>query len=212
MKRAIPLLLGLLMAAGAEDLTTTEGKVYKNVTVRKVEPDGISITHESGLAKIPFTKLPEEVQKRHGYDPAKGKAYAEEQAKKQARAEAEIDRELERQARENPKEGPQDEPEPAAAVDGKGQEQGPPRRKLGEKTEKFPVKGRVLQVLPEGLLFRGASSPWLLKGHPETAKMTDGAEINCYVVREEGSFQYTDVLGASRTVRIYRYAGKRMGK
>jgi hypothetical protein len=81
MKRAIPLLLGLLMAAGAEDLTTTEGRVYKNVTVRKVEPDGLSISHESGLAKIPFTKLPKEVQKKHGYDPeAKAKEVEKEWA------------------------------------------------------------------------------------------------------------------------------------
>jgi hypothetical protein len=210
MKRAIPLLLGLLMAAGAEDLTTTEGRVYKNVTVRKVEPDGLSISHESGLAKIPFTKLPKEVQEKHGYDPAKGKAYAEEQGKKQAAAEAAIDRELNRQAREKAEAEPEeDTDEPAGKA---ARQEKPGRLELGKKTKKLPIRGRVLQVLPEGLLFSGGGAPWLLKGHPQFATMADGAEINCFVEQEAGTFRYTDVSGAQRTVRIYRYAGKRYGK
>lgn len=55
-------------------LTTTDGRTYTAVTITKMEPDGIRIAHESGTAKIPFTKLPEALQKQHGYDPAKARS------------------------------------------------------------------------------------------------------------------------------------------
>ena len=64
-------LIALAGALHAEDLTTTEGRIYKGVTITKVEPDGISIMHESGTAKVPFTKLSKEVQLKHGHDAVK---------------------------------------------------------------------------------------------------------------------------------------------
>lgn len=39
---------------------------YTNVTVTKVEPDGIRIIHESGAAKIPIEKIPEELRSKFG--------------------------------------------------------------------------------------------------------------------------------------------------
>jgi hypothetical protein len=57
--------------ACGEDLTTLDGKEYKRVTVNRVEADGIVIAHSTGVAKIPFTELPKEVQQRFGYDAAK---------------------------------------------------------------------------------------------------------------------------------------------
>ena len=53
----------------AKDLRTADGTIYRNYTVTKVEPDGLSIRHESGTTKIDFERLPPEIQKRHGYDP-----------------------------------------------------------------------------------------------------------------------------------------------
>jgi hypothetical protein len=55
----------------AEDFKTTDGKEYENAKVNRVESDGIVITHSSGVAKIPFTELPKDVQQRLGYDAAK---------------------------------------------------------------------------------------------------------------------------------------------
>jgi hypothetical protein len=55
----------------AEDFKTTDGKEYKNAKVNRVEPDGIVITRSAGVAKIPFTDLPRDVQERFGYDSAK---------------------------------------------------------------------------------------------------------------------------------------------
>jgi chromosome segregation ATPase len=50
--------------AFAEDFKTIDGKEYKDVTVRRVEPDGIVVTTKSGIAKLYFAELPTEVQTR----------------------------------------------------------------------------------------------------------------------------------------------------
>ncbi len=39
---------------------------YKNVTVTKVEPDGIRIMHDSGTTKVPIEKIPEELKIKLG--------------------------------------------------------------------------------------------------------------------------------------------------
>jgi hypothetical protein len=58
----------LASAALADDFKTTEGKEYKNATVFCVEPDGIVINTKSGISKVYFSELPQEVQERfhHG--------------------------------------------------------------------------------------------------------------------------------------------------
>jgi hypothetical protein len=72
----------ILVARGllADDFKTIDGKEYKNVTVSRVEPDGIVLTSSSGISKVYFTELPKEVQERFHYDAAKGAAYSSEQA------------------------------------------------------------------------------------------------------------------------------------
>src|SRR5439155_1562636 len=52
----------------ADDFKTINGQEYKNVTVSRVEPDGIVITFSGGIVKIPFTELSPEIQKKYGYD------------------------------------------------------------------------------------------------------------------------------------------------
>jgi hypothetical protein len=56
------------VVALADDFKTIDGKEYKNVKVRRVEPDGIVITFSGGIVKIPFTELSPEIQKKYGYD------------------------------------------------------------------------------------------------------------------------------------------------
>ena len=48
----------------SEDFKTTNGKVYKNATVSRVEGDGIVLRTEAGISKVYFTELPQEVQER----------------------------------------------------------------------------------------------------------------------------------------------------
>jgi hypothetical protein len=55
--------------AVADDIKTINGKEYKNATVSRVEPDGITVKFSGGLVKIPFTELSKELQERYHCDP-----------------------------------------------------------------------------------------------------------------------------------------------
>ena len=54
----------LASIAVAEDFKTIEGKEYKDVTVSRVEPDGIVLTATTGISKVYFVELPKDVQER----------------------------------------------------------------------------------------------------------------------------------------------------
>ena len=76
--------LAILMAlsasiALAEDFKTITGKEYKNTSVSRVEPDGIVLKSKSGIAKVYFTELPENVQERFHHDSAQEQATAAQQ-------------------------------------------------------------------------------------------------------------------------------------
>ena len=60
----------------ADDFKTIAGKEYKNVTVSRVEADGIVIKGKSGISKVYFVELPKDVQDRfhHGSATPTGKA------------------------------------------------------------------------------------------------------------------------------------------
>jgi hypothetical protein len=64
---AAVLIAGALHAAG-EDFTLNDGREYKNVTVSRTEPDGIVVMTSTGIVKLFFSELPEDLQKKHGYD------------------------------------------------------------------------------------------------------------------------------------------------
>jgi hypothetical protein len=80
MKGLFFLMVCLASVAVADDFKTKGGKEYKNVTVSRVEPDGIVVKTKSGITKVYFTDLPKEVQERFHYDPQKATAYSAEQA------------------------------------------------------------------------------------------------------------------------------------
>ena len=48
----------------ADDFKTIDGKEYKNVTVSRVEPDGLVLTTKTGILKVYFVELPKDVQER----------------------------------------------------------------------------------------------------------------------------------------------------
>jgi hypothetical protein len=72
--------LSFISVALADDFKTLAGKEYKDVTVSRVEPDGIVVTSKSGISKIYFTELPKDVQSRFGYDPQKAGDYSAQQS------------------------------------------------------------------------------------------------------------------------------------
>jgi hypothetical protein len=67
--------------AFADDFKTIDGKEYKNVTIKRVEPDGLILSGKSGISKVYFTELPKDVQQRFGYDADRAREYAAEQNK-----------------------------------------------------------------------------------------------------------------------------------
>src|SRR5438034_9953186 len=66
--------------AVAEDFKAIDGKEYKNVTVSRVEPDGIVLRTRSGISKLYFVELPKEVQERFHYNAAIAAAYSAQQS------------------------------------------------------------------------------------------------------------------------------------
>jgi len=72
--------LSFISLALADDFKTLTGKEYKDVTVSRVEPDGIVLTGKAGISKVYFTELPKDVQERFGYDPQKAGDYSSQQS------------------------------------------------------------------------------------------------------------------------------------
>ena len=74
MKRALlPLLVATLLfggSAGARDIKTISGDVFKNIEVRFKDATGIQIMHDDGVVFLDFKNLIEADQKDFGYNPA----------------------------------------------------------------------------------------------------------------------------------------------
>jgi thiol-disulfide isomerase/thioredoxin len=83
--KVLPLFILCFTAiAIADDFKTVKGKEYKNVTVSRVEPDGIVLKSKSGISKVYFVELPKEVQERFHYNAAIASAYSARQTVNQA--------------------------------------------------------------------------------------------------------------------------------
>jgi len=92
--KALIALVSLIGLAGFSQITcdqvkTVDGRTFRAVTVRRVEPDGISISYEPatggiGMAKLKFAVLPESMRQQFGYDAEKASAYETEQLESQA--------------------------------------------------------------------------------------------------------------------------------
>jgi hypothetical protein len=73
-------ILPVISVSLADDFKTLAGKEYKDVTVSRVEPDGIVLTSKAGISKVYFTELPKNVQERFSYDPQKAGDYSAQQS------------------------------------------------------------------------------------------------------------------------------------
>jgi hypothetical protein len=88
------LLIFFSNCALAEDWTTADGKVYREVKVIRVEPDAITILYKDGGALIPLQKLSPTLQRRFSYDPIKAKAAAEARIREDAESARELQAEI----------------------------------------------------------------------------------------------------------------------
>ena len=76
MKVVASLILCFTTVSLADDFKLVTGKEYKNVTVSRVEPDGIVLKTKSGISKVYFVELPNDVQQRFHYSAANASAYS----------------------------------------------------------------------------------------------------------------------------------------
>jgi hypothetical protein len=93
---AVALLVLMGRASLADDIRTRDGKVYKNATITTVTPAYVSITYSEGVARVMLRDLPEELQKKYGYDSEKAtqQLTAEAHAYDEAALQAKIDTSL----------------------------------------------------------------------------------------------------------------------
>jgi thiol-disulfide isomerase/thioredoxin len=83
--KALPfLILCFTTVAVADDFKLVSGKEYRNVTVTRIEPDGIVLKTKSGISKVYFVELRKDVQERFHYDAAIASAYSAQQTVNQA--------------------------------------------------------------------------------------------------------------------------------
>jgi len=74
---ALAILISLAASlALAEDFKTVNGKEYKDVTVSRVEADGIVLRTKTGISKVYFIELPKGVQERFRPSPSPVKTIA----------------------------------------------------------------------------------------------------------------------------------------
>ena len=84
MKAVFFLILCFTPLAVADDFKLVNGKEYKNVTVTRVEPDGVVLKTKSGISKVYFVELPKDVQEHFHYNAAIASAYSVQQAVNQS--------------------------------------------------------------------------------------------------------------------------------
>ncbi len=70
----------------ADAIRTRDGKLYKNATITTVTPAYVSITHSEGVVRVMLENLPEELQKKYGYDPEKAAQHLSAEARVQQQA------------------------------------------------------------------------------------------------------------------------------
>ena len=69
--------------ARAEDVTTLSGATFHDVRLARVEPDGVTWEHSTGVVKVDFSDLPETVRRTYHYDAGKAAAFQAAQAQAQ---------------------------------------------------------------------------------------------------------------------------------
>lgn len=70
------------------NITTTLGETYKNCRIVKATPEGLTVVHDRGVAKLSFEILGDEWREKFRYDPSKAREFAtaEEKRTKEAAA------------------------------------------------------------------------------------------------------------------------------
>ena len=66
-----------------ESLKSTEGREYKDVTIKEIHPQGMRISHATGAANLPFDRLPQKLQQRFNFDRDEAMQFADQAKQRQ---------------------------------------------------------------------------------------------------------------------------------
>ena len=221
------------VSASLDGLTfvATDGEKFENVKVSRVEADGLVLTSDAGIQKVAFERLPADIQRQYGYDPAKAAEFKASEAKKHMQAMQQI-----REANAAADARAASEKAAWDAEQAKQQQQDEIRAKAANAVA---IRGKVVQATKDGLLVNceqpepsytwgtqsygggggpkkapsqgGAPSPkrpkseygyFLIVGHPESASLADGSVVNVDAV-EDGVFNFVDTTGAQRRLKKF---------
>src|SRR6266487_527357 len=86
--KALWILMAMAPSVMALDITTLDGKVYKDCEVSRVFPDSICVLFSSGGARVKFTNLPEPVREKYGYNPEQAANFTRVEVVRQERERA----------------------------------------------------------------------------------------------------------------------------
>ena len=191
--RLITVMCFLPLSALSADITNISGKRFSDVTVQRIEPDGISIKHSGGVIKLFVSELPPDVLKQYGLNA--------ESAQKYQAAKNEAIRNREAQLRDN--------------IARKNAE-------LELMKSSYPMDINVLSVTREGLLgYKCFMAPVIIDGkltrrykesdtlvfvYCNSSGYYDGKKWKGTVV-PFGTYNYDSAMGASRTVEAYKHIG-----
>jgi hypothetical protein len=199
----------------AEDFKTIDGKEYKNVTVSRVEPDGIVVTFSGGIVKIPFTELSPEIQRKYGYD-LKAAADFQKQTYEGDVARTRQLAAAQEKRRQELEEFDKSHPQPAPSQASPSERQSIAASMHGTALDQRPsgptmlIYGVVMNVVDEGLLVsvRETNSIGSERIPNYATVLLIGKFPGFYdedkiqaVGRLIGAYEYTSVMGSKRTSR-----------
>jgi hypothetical protein len=72
-----------------QQITTTDGRTYQNVTLQRVDPDGLLVSYAPqpfgfGVAKLKFRDLPDSLREQYKYDADRANNFEQQQAQANA--------------------------------------------------------------------------------------------------------------------------------
>jgi hypothetical protein len=194
------------------------GRDYHNVKVTEVDADRVHITYDGGIGTVMIADLTPELKKRFNYDPDAAKQALAEREKQEAQSDAELAAEL---AVQRKTQAVQD------AKDGAANRLAnrPKVYLMGGVLQKVPGVGLLVDCgRPEpdvdsaqsvggggGIYVPQTGCPkgvqqvygtFMLTGYPNEASLVDGAAIKTVAV-PNGTYSYTSVVGANKTVASY---------
>jgi len=172
----------------AADGITIDGITYEEFRWGRVTPATVTIFHKTGVASIPLGRLPPELQRKFGYDPAKARQYRQWEAKAIA--------DWEQATRER--------------IQRKQQQQGEADRVSRLKATAVDFHCKIVALDPQGVIVRtriddvptqpppgvsASESPItravqseivyaMLVGHPRQASLAVGTTISCRAYRD----------------------------